>query len=127
MNKGMEPNMPSLPLNACRNPSCPALVRSGFCPECQRSRPVYVPPPKPAFERHGGTRHERGYGYQWVKQRTAHLKREPNCRLCGQPGTQVDHIRPKSAGGDESDRNMQTLCKKCHQKKSAKEGRSSRT
>lgn len=37
-------------------------------------------------------------------------------------GTHVDHVKPVSQGGDEwSMNNLQLLCKKCHEKKTARE------
>ena len=37
--------------------------------------------------------------------------------------TEVDHIVPKSAGGTDAMDNLQALCKSCHSRKTAKEGR----
>jgi len=50
------------------------------------------------------------------------LARDPLCN-CNQPATEVDHIVPKSAGGSDSMENLQGLCKPCHSRKTAYEGR----
>jgi 5-methylcytosine-specific restriction protein A len=45
------------------------------------------------------------------------------CQQCGKVTAhlQVDHIKPLSEGGNESDQNKQSLCVPCHEKKSAAE------
>jgi 5-methylcytosine-specific restriction protein A len=72
---------------------------------------------------------KRGYNRQWEKARSRHLAKEPLCRHCLKEGkttvaTVVDHIIPHK--GDEflfwdSEGNWQSLCKWCHNKKSARE------
>ena len=60
----------------------------------------------------------------WPAARRAHLAREPRCRQCGAPATQVDHIIPLARGGPELDpRNLQALCRACHAAKTAGEPR----
>lgn len=50
------------------------------------------------------------------------LTREPNCRACGQPATEADHIVPISQGGSHDDpANGQALCTSCHQRKTIAE------
>lgn len=41
------------------------------------------------------------------------------CTLCGQPGTDVDHIEP---GDNHAMSNLRLLCSPCHARKSAREG-----
>lgn len=51
------------------------------------------------------------------------LARDPICRLCQTaPATEVDHIKSKAQGGDDSDQNLQGLCKACHSRKTRREG-----
>ena len=75
------------------------------------------------------TRHQRGYGWQWEKQRARILDRDKHlcvaCRAAGRAviATDVDHIIPRSAGGSEDDSNLQSLCSACHKAKTAREGR----
>jgi 5-methylcytosine-specific restriction protein A len=60
----------------------------------------------------------------WRKLRAAQLAREPLCRTCANRGrltaaTEVDHINGDTANnaGD----NLQSLCKPCHSRKTARE------
>lgn len=67
---------------------------------------------------------ERGYGYKWQKLRKQVLQRDAYlCQECYRnkkltPATDVDHIKPKSAGGTDCESNLQSLCKTCHEIKS---------
>jgi 5-methylcytosine-specific restriction protein A len=108
--------MPTLPLRPCLNPACPALVRRGRCPACESERKKGLAS-LPTRE----TPTQRGYGYPWVVLRRAQLKREPLCRICGEPATDVDHIRRRTAGGSEDGSNLQSLCHAHHSQKTAKE------
>lgn len=42
------------------------------------------------------------------------LKKMP-CFVCGANGVDVDHIRTRGAGGDDSASNVWPLCRGCHQ------------
>lgn len=56
---------------------------------------------------------------RWRKLRESILAREPLCRYCGAPATDVDH-----ASGDPSDNsaaNLQPLCHACHSVKTGRE------
>ena len=69
---------------------------------------------------------KRGYGRRWEKIRTLHLAREPLCRACKAEGqdtaaTDVDHIKPKRAGGTDQEENLQSLCIYHHARKTASE------
>lgn len=70
---------------------------------------------------------QRGYNARWRKARKAYLKQNPLCVACKSIGviteaTVVDHIKPHK--GDQElfwDRsNWQSLCKRCHDRKTAK-------
>ena len=43
------------------------------------------------------------------------------CVVCGGPGQSVDHIRPRSAGGEDTWQNLQTLCNPHHREKTLRE------
>ena len=44
------------------------------------------------------------------------------CRACGRWGDNVDHVQPINDGGDVwAMDNLQTLCRSCHSRKTAKE------
>ncbi len=61
-------------------------------------------------------------GYELTKIRERILLRDGYaCRVCGRVSATelvVDHVTPLHAGGNNSDSNLQSLCKACHQKKS---------
>ena len=65
---------------------------------------------------------------QWRALRNWYIKQNPLCEQCKRDGNItngdcIDHIKPISIGGHKvSESNIQTLCNKCHAKKSAQEG-----
>jgi 5-methylcytosine-specific restriction enzyme A len=72
----------------------------------------------------------RGYGARWRRARVAYLARHRLCMRClvqGRvvPATVVDHVVPHR--GDErlfwDEANWAALCKRCHDAKTAREGR----
>lgn len=79
-------------------------------------------PTKPR-RREGRPNFRQRYGPHWEATRLRILIRDSwQCRHCGRVcqnprEAQVDHILRKSAGGDDSDANLQVLCPKCHAKK----------
>lgn len=80
-----------------------------------------------------GSSRERGYDTAWEKLRRAHLAAEPLCRLCAQagratPAVLVDHIVPLRDGGARlDDNNLQSLCRACHDRKTADDVRKRRS
>lgn len=108
------------PLRPCRHPGCPALAREGYCPQHKPSKA----PRRVSAEYHGW------YSLPvWTEDlRPAQLLREPWCRACAKRGvrtraTVVDHVTPHR--GDWAlfidPANHQSLCKSCHDRKTAKE------
>lgn len=78
--------------------------------------------------RYAGSSSERGYGYRWKKLRDRFIAKHPHCVECLKQGimtlaTDVDHIVPHR--GDPAllydENNLQSLCKSCHSKKTARE------
>lgn len=61
---------------------------------------------------------------RWKRLSKMVLNRDPICKICNdKPSVLSDHIEPVTQGGDMYDmNNLQGLCVKCHNKKSAKEG-----
>ncbi len=114
------------PLRPCRYPGCGRLVNSGYCPEHK---------PKKAARRISAEYHGWYSLSIWTDDlRPAQLLREPFCRECAKqypPGdprhrtraTVVDHITPfRGAWALFIDpANHQSLCKSCHDRKTAKE------
>lgn len=80
-----------------------------------------------------GTRHQRGYGTNWERERKVVLARDGGlCQPCLRRGhttpgcNTVDHIVPKARGGTDDRRNLQCICSgpsSCHQKKTQAESR----
>lgn len=72
---------------------------------------------------HKLSRHERGYGYEWVKLRLTVLMRDGYlCQPCYKlgrptPAKQVDHITPKAQDGTDDLENLQAICDSCHKAK----------
>lgn len=76
------------------------------------------------------TSYRRGYGgKEWESLRRSVLLRDNyQCQHCGKIVVnrwdgQVDHIRQKRQGGEDSLDNLQTLCLRCHGRKTAREMR----
>ena len=93
-------------------------------PEPKRNKLTFVKPKK--------TWNSTDFKYNragWIKLRNKMRELEPLCRHCKQNGiitpTQViDHIQPISKGGEPYDmENLQGLCAKCHNKKTAIENK----
>jgi 5-methylcytosine-specific restriction protein A len=62
------------------------------------------------------------------KIRREKLMENPACEVCAKvgivtPGVFIDHITPLWMGGRESALNRQTICKPCHDLKSAEEAK----
>ncbi|HUG08483.1 MAG TPA: HNH endonuclease signature motif containing protein [Acidimicrobiia bacterium] len=74
---------------------------------------------------------DRAANYQsegWRRLRDRVLREEPNCRRCGAPSSDVDHIVPLADGGGFFDReNLQALCHPCHKVKTGVDNRRRRT
>ena len=64
---------------------------------------------------------------RWKAHRLYYIQRNPLCEECQRvgrttAGVVVDHITPMRQGGDPyNEKNLQTMCSKCHDKKSRKE------
>jgi 5-methylcytosine-specific restriction endonuclease McrA len=58
----------------------------------------------------------------WKIARDEHLREEPNCRVCDQPATHVDHIVPIAEGGADLDpANLRSICRQHHKSKTLDE------
>lgn len=74
---------------------------------------------------HRTSRHARGYGSAWDRLRLQILKRDtylcqcPRClggELRVRPAHEVDHIRPRAQGGDDSPSNLRAVNRECHKR-----------
>ncbi len=122
-----------MPLQAprpCRHPGCGALVRdgSGRCPKHLEQKQQADKKNQQQYDKARGTSAMRGYGGRWEKARATYLCSHPLCVSCKvqgrlEPATVVDHKIPHK--GDQglfwSEENWQSLCKPCHDRKTASE------
>ena len=62
---------------------------------------------------------DRGYDAVWQKVRAHHLRRFPDCEVCGCPGNEVDHIQSVRERPDLrlEKSNLRTLCKRHHSRR----------
>ena len=110
--------MPYKPRPGCRYPLCSNKADKGSS---------YCKIHKKIMEKQRSTPTERGYDYKWQKFRKEYLKKNPFCVVCLNKGKLIqakviDHIVPHK--GNErlfwDENNMQTLCIRCHNKKTGK-------
>lgn len=102
---------PQAPRKPCSFPGCPELVDQGRCAKHRSRRQRELR--KDHFWR--------DYGARWRRIRDRVLLREPVCRRCGAPATEVDHIVPLRFTRSHLEHNLQPLCKSCHSSKTARE------
>ena len=88
--------------------------------------PTFNPFPKTTAPSRASA-HRRGYGRRWEKLARCYLAQHPLCvdpfgdhagRVV--PAECVDHIVPRSRGGTDDLPNLQSLCARCHSKKTCK-------
>ncbi len=112
-----------MPRKPCNYPGCPLLINS-VERHCDKHRKLQ----NKDKERGRKTAHQRGYTSRWRKAARAYLERNALCRLHMERGevvaaTVVDHIIPHR--GDQrifwQKTNWQSLCKPCHDHKTATE------
>ena len=113
--------MPNKPKSPCRFPGCPELTHERYCKKHNRQ----VQKNYNRYSRSPET--SKRYGKRWRKLRAIYIKAHPICELCRDmgfttPTQEVHHIIPLSQGGTHSDKNLMSLCKKCHSYITAKEG-----
>ena len=80
------------------------------CPSHQRAKRPWVT-----------NRPKKVYGWAWQQIRNTVKAEEPNCRYCGRPTTDIDHIIPRAEGGTDHRTNLQGLCTSCHKRKTHQE------
>lgn len=100
----------------CKRLGCPNLARHGHYCDAHKLQ-ERSPDNRPCAS-------ERGYDGHWHKLRNWVLCRDCRvCAACGMPGDTVDHVVPRSAGGDDDPSNLQTLCRRCHKHKTDEDRR----
>lgn len=105
-----------MPLSACREPMCPdfGVIRG----RCELHAKTYRQRTRKA------TAGASMYGTKrWKAARRKCLSRDRyTCQDCRRFGNEVDHVVPLAQGGlPFALNNLQTLCKPCHSRKTAKE------
>lgn len=104
--------MPSKPLRPCNHPGCPILSDKRFC----RAHDVRIRSPQSIASRRL-TNNQR-----WRQARKIFLANHPLCVECSRVATIVDHIIEHEGNYQlmwDID-NWQSLCKPCHDKKTAR-------
>ena len=106
--------MPYKPKKPCAYPGCPLLIPAGetYCNRHKSERQHKYRIDKPSSWK--------VYGRLWNRLRKIKLYRNPYCEICGKVATEVDHIVPIRKGGLNELDNLQSLCKSCHSRKTAK-------
>lgn len=116
--------MPRKAGTPCRNRACPGIVRDGVCSHCgpvRRQRDAAYNAKRPSSA-------AQGYGRTWQRVRAAFLAAHPLCADCEKigrvtPATEVHHVVPVRDGGSASEDNLLALCKSCHSRRTARQGR----
>jgi 5-methylcytosine-specific restriction protein A len=112
--------MPMRAGRPCAWPGCAIVIRDGrFCDEHQRRK-------QKQQDAERGSAAARGYDARWRRLRARYLRRHPLCVECQRfehtmLATDVDHIRPRSAGGSDEESNLQALCHPHHSAKTLRE------
>ena len=108
--------MPYKANKPCSYPGCGMLTTNRYCHKHKKDNSNY---------RHTLSSTQRGYGAAWRKLREHVFRRDSKlCQNCLKEGriteaTVVDHIKPKAIGGTDDMDNLQSLCRKCHDHKTA--------
>ena len=115
--------MPQSAPKPCNHPGCGLLVRDGTA-RCPKHKKLEAK----AHDTRRGSAHERGYSVAWQRARAGFLKSHPLCKTHAESGelvvaTVVDHIKPHKGDKDLfwDHANWQSLCKPCHDRKTATE------
>ena len=114
----------SIPSKPCARPSCPNLSSLGkpYCSKCEQAKVKQ-------YDRSRNKEWQHLYGSRWQKARKGFLAQHPLCVECLKNGITkganvVDHHIPHKGNikkfWDVS--NWQSLCVRCHNKKTATEG-----
>ena len=105
--------MPTHPSTPCLASGCPnPAVRGGRCEKHAQKYRQQSDQARPSAA-------ERGYDAKWRRVRAQFLRKHPECGVCGAEATVVDHVLPLSQGGTNEWANLQPLCVRCHNRKTA--------
>jgi len=115
--------MPRKPKRPCGVNGCPNLTEGSLCD-------IHKPLAEKRYNKYNRDESSKKFysSKQWRNLRKQKLNYCPFCEECMQRGiivkaNTVDHIIPKKQGGASLElSNLQSLCRECHSRKSAKEG-----
>ena len=109
--------MPSKPKRPCAFPGCPCLAAEGGR-YCERHNTIQ----RKNYDRYNRFPDmNRKYGRAWKQIRERYAARNPLCERCLSEGRmtpvdEVHHIVPIKKGGTNSEDNLMSLCRSCHNK-----------
>jgi len=117
--------MPKAARHPCRHPGCHNLADAGnpYCIEHQADKAQHYA----TYNASRPERHEVYRSQRWRRLAAMQLRREPLCRMCSARGViktaeVADHVCELEDGGAPYDpSNLQSLCRACHNAKSAAE------
>lgn len=123
--------MPKAAKKPCRFPGCGKLVEYNerYCAAHKHHESSQRAETNRKYDDNRPERHQFYRSVQWRKARNYYLARHPLCELCLKENRitaadVVDHIKEITDGGALLDeRNLQSLCSTCHNKKTAEERR----
>jgi len=106
----------------CNAPGCGVLTYNRYCTKHD----------KPKYRRARDTRGSsasRGYDYDWQQLRNSFIMHNPLCQHCKAEGKttaaeDVDHVKPFKGKSDPLRldwSNLQSLCRKCHRRKTVRD------
>jgi len=111
--------MPVRAKRVCRASGCGNVTdrSDGYCEACSQSEKN-----ESATARRSKETDPFYYSTEWRRFQKWWLMRNPLCVVCRRPGQMVDHKVPiKAGGGKLSPDNTQTMCFRCHNKKTGSE------
>lgn len=116
--------MPRRAPRPCSKPGCGALTTTGRCAAHPPPQRQYGKAER-AYDAERGSARARGYDAAWERLAKAFLREHPLCAACDAEGRTtaaelVDHVAELRDGGARLDAsNLQSLCRRCHARKSA--------
>jgi 5-methylcytosine-specific restriction enzyme A len=115
--------MPMMPRKPCPHPGCPRLTTGGYCEEHAKERQRQYD-----RERYHDEARQWYFSPRWRRASKAYLDEHPLCEPCLKLGIEhaaqvVDHKMPHKGNYDLfwDESNWQSMAKRCHDLKTAKE------